>query len=257
VCQFWKGISAGPALKYFTWFPSRCGRLWNAGFICTKDDPTPKFRSFLGRFWGVVPNFHRCRRFGRLALTDWSVGHGRYWRSVRFHLRDNTVDIDGRFGYTYGELRWILTVGSVPSTQKLVDIDHIGRFIPKKIGRRSISTVKVDIHSKKLKKSVDIEFAYPYFTMSTDENNCLSHTLKKTQKKCWYRIYVPILHNVNRWKQLSFAITGTSSQISIPPKHFQSHGHGTSQPLSLELHGWYRQWINKFQAHTIWHSEPR
>ena len=73
--------------------------------------------------------FHRCRRFGRLALTDRSVGHGRYRRSVRFHLQDNTVDIDGRFGYTYGELRSISTVGSVHSTQKLVDIDHIVRFI--------------------------------------------------------------------------------------------------------------------------------
>ena len=47
-----------------------------------------------------VSDLHRCRRFGRLALTDRSVGHGRY---RRFHLRDNTVDIDGRFGYTYGE----------------------------------------------------------------------------------------------------------------------------------------------------------
>ena len=49
-----------------------------------------------------------CRRFGRFALTDRSVGHGRYRRSVRFHLRDNTVDIDDRFGYTYGELRSIV-----------------------------------------------------------------------------------------------------------------------------------------------------
>jgi len=41
---------------------------------------------------------------------DRSVGHGRYRRSesVRFHLRDNTVDIDDRFGYTYGELRSIV-----------------------------------------------------------------------------------------------------------------------------------------------------
>jgi len=72
---------------------------------------------------------------------------------VRFHLRDHTVDIDGRFGYTYGELRSISTVCSVHSTQKLVDIDHVGQFIHKKIGRRSISTVEVDIHSKKLKKT--------------------------------------------------------------------------------------------------------
>jgi len=47
----------------------------------------------------------------------------------------------------------------------------------KKIGRRSISIVEVDKPSKKLKKSVDIEFAHPYFTMSTDENNCLSHSV--------------------------------------------------------------------------------
>jgi len=98
---------------------------------------------------------HRCRRFGRLALTDRSVGHGQYRRSVRFHLRDNTVDIDGRFGYTYGELRSISTVGSFHSTQKLVDIDHIGRLIQQK----NRSTVDIDRRS--------------------------GHTLKKTQKKCW------------------------------------------------------------------------
>ena len=49
----------------------------------------------------IPRHLHRCRLFGRLALTDRSVGPGRYRRSVRFHLRDNTVDIDGRFGYTY------------------------------------------------------------------------------------------------------------------------------------------------------------
>ena len=40
----------------------------------------------------------RCRRFGRLASTDRSVGQGRYRRSVRLHLRRITVEIDGRFG---------------------------------------------------------------------------------------------------------------------------------------------------------------
>ena len=35
----------------------------------------------------------------------------------------------------------------------------------------------MDIHSKNLKKNVDVEFVYPYFTMSTDENNCLSHLI--------------------------------------------------------------------------------
>ena len=31
--------------------------------------------------------------------------YGWYQRSTRIHLRENTVDIDGRHGYTYGELR--------------------------------------------------------------------------------------------------------------------------------------------------------
>jgi len=39
----------------------------------------------------------------------------------------------------------------------LVDIDHVGWFIQKKIGRRSILTVEVDIHSKKLQKVLIFE----------------------------------------------------------------------------------------------------
>jgi len=77
-----------------------------------------------------------------LALTDRSVGQGRYRWSVRFHLRDNTVDIDGQFGYTYGKLQSISTVGSVHSTQKLVDINHVGR-----ITQISESTVDIDRRS--------------------------------------------------------------------------------------------------------------
>jgi len=48
------------------------------------------------------------RLFGRLALTDRSVCQGDI--DGQFHLRENTVDIDGRFDSTYGELRLILTV---------------------------------------------------------------------------------------------------------------------------------------------------
>ena len=102
-----------------------------------------------------------------------------------------TVDIDGRFGSTYGITWSISTVGSVTPSENYgryrrsvrsivsrnwsISTISVGSY-KKKIGRRSISTVEVDIHSKQLKKSVDIEFAYPYFTMSTDENNCLSTT---------------------------------------------------------------------------------
>ena len=41
-------------------------------------------------------------------LIDQSVSHGLYQRSVQFHLLENTVDNDGRFDYTYGELRSIV-----------------------------------------------------------------------------------------------------------------------------------------------------
>ena len=88
------------------------------------------------------------------------------------------VDIDGRFGSTYGTTRSISTVGSVTPTENYGRYRRSVRFIAprnwststtsvgsyeKKIGRRSMSKWT---HSKKLKKSVDIEFAYPYFTMS-------------------------------------------------------------------------------------------
>ena len=33
---------------------------------------------------------------GRLLIIDRSIGHGRYRRSIRIHLLENTVDIDGR-----------------------------------------------------------------------------------------------------------------------------------------------------------------
>ena len=45
-------------------------------------------------------NLHRCRRFGWLILTDWSVSHGQYLRSSRLHIRENTVDINSLFDYT-------------------------------------------------------------------------------------------------------------------------------------------------------------
>ena len=81
--------------------------------------------------------------------------------------RSVTIDINGRFDctygrtrststvrfdYTWGELRSISMVGSIDSIQKSVDIDHPGRFIQTKIGRRSISTVK-----KKIRSTVDID----------------------------------------------------------------------------------------------------
>jgi len=98
------------------------------------------------------PNAHKCnlglQRSGTVywVLHDHSDAHHprRYWRSVRFHLlvvQENTVDIVGRFDFTYGELLSISMIDSIHSTKKSVDIDHPGWFIRLKIGRQSISTV--------------------------------------------------------------------------------------------------------------------
>jgi len=90
----------------------------------------------------------------------------------------------------------------------LVDIDHIGRFTQKK----NRSTVDIDRRSghtlKKTPKSVDIEFAYPYFKMSTDENNCLSHSL---------------LITLNNFKRISLNNTHT---------HRDHDGHGQELKVS-------------------------
>jgi len=60
----------------------------------------------------------------------------------------------------------------------------------------------VDKHSKNLRKSVNFEFAYPYFTMSTNENNCLSHS---------------VLITLNNFKHISLNNTHT---------HRDHDGHG-------------------------------
>ena len=46
----------------------------------------------------IRPKLHRCpsRRSVDYFLIDRSIGHGRYRRSIRIHLLENSVDIDGR-----------------------------------------------------------------------------------------------------------------------------------------------------------------
>ena len=46
----------------------------------------------------------KCRYLSTDLLT-WSIDHCRYRRSIRIHLFENMVDIDGRCRFTYGELR--------------------------------------------------------------------------------------------------------------------------------------------------------
>jgi len=49
----------------------------------------------------------KCRYLST-ALSIWSIDHSRYRRSIRIHLLENTVDIDRRCRFTYGELRSIV-----------------------------------------------------------------------------------------------------------------------------------------------------
>ena len=167
-------------------------RVWRQGIMCLVcsaipshcpcSSPLQAVAQQTSPTWWIAMNVAQG-----LVKVDTDVGsvpptwqHGRYRRS---------------FDYTYGELRSISTVGSVHSTQKSVDIDHIGRFIQKK----NRATVDIDRRS--------------------------GQTLKKTQKKCWYRVCVPILHNVNRWKQLS---VNNFKRISLNNTHtHRDHdGHG-------------------------------
>jgi len=48
----------------------------------------------------------KCRYLST-DLSTRSIDHGRYRRSIRIHLLENTVDIDGRCRFNYGELRSI------------------------------------------------------------------------------------------------------------------------------------------------------
>jgi len=61
-------------------------------------------------------------------------------------------------------------VSSIHNTQKSVDIDDTGRFI------QNWSTVDIDRRSgQTIKMSVDIEFAFTYFIIPTDQNDLFGH----------------------------------------------------------------------------------
>jgi len=77
------------------------------------------------RWWEMVPDTHLQKIHGLMGGEKWSqqlskcrylstdlstrlIDHGRYRRLIRIHLLENTVDIDGRCWFTYGELRSIV-----------------------------------------------------------------------------------------------------------------------------------------------------
>jgi len=77
------------------------------------------------KWWEIAPYTHLQKGLGPMDGEKWSqqlskcrylstdlstrsIDHGRYRRSIRIHLLENTVDIDGRCRFTYGELRSII-----------------------------------------------------------------------------------------------------------------------------------------------------
>ena len=77
------------------------------------------------KWWEIVPDTHLQKSHGPMGGEKWSqqlfkcrylstdlstqsIDHRRYRRSIRIHLLENTVDIDSRCRFTYGELRSIV-----------------------------------------------------------------------------------------------------------------------------------------------------
>jgi len=77
------------------------------------------------KWWEMVPDTNLQKSHGPMCGQKWSqqlskcrylstdlstrsIDHGLYRRLIRIHLLENTVDIDGRCRFTYGELRSIV-----------------------------------------------------------------------------------------------------------------------------------------------------
>jgi len=77
------------------------------------------------KWWEMVPDTYLQKSHGPMGGEKWSqqlskcrylstdlstrsIDHSRYRRSIRIHLLENTVDIDGRCRFTCGELRSIV-----------------------------------------------------------------------------------------------------------------------------------------------------
>jgi len=91
------------------------------------ENRSSRFEPIIRSRWFQV---HRCRRSVDYFLIDWSICHGRYRGSIWFHLRENMVDIIGRFDFTYGRIWSTYRVHST-SRKKSVDIEYWFRLIHK------------------------------------------------------------------------------------------------------------------------------
>jgi len=62
--------------------------------------------------WRLSSAHHPAEcRYQSTDLSTRSIDHGRYRRLIKIYLPENTVNIDGRWGFTYGELRSIVDDG--------------------------------------------------------------------------------------------------------------------------------------------------
>ena len=90
--------------------------------------------------------FHIFRRPVDYFLIDRSIGHGRYRRSIKIQLLENTVHIASTVDFIKKSVEIDRRCGFI--LKKLVDIDRRCALILKTIGRLSMSTVEVDMDSK-------------------------------------------------------------------------------------------------------------
>jgi len=98
--------------------------LWAWPRFSEKSGPLTYGPIWSHKLWEMVPDTHLQKSHGPIGGEKWSqqlskcryistdlstrsIDHGRYRRSIRNHLLENTVDIDGRCR-TYGELRSIV-----------------------------------------------------------------------------------------------------------------------------------------------------
>ena len=85
----------------------RTNDLWSQQWWIMTPDIHPPRSEWSHRWWELVQTHIQISTLIH-RLIDRSVSHGRYRRSVRLHLLEKTVDINGQFDYTYGELRLIV-----------------------------------------------------------------------------------------------------------------------------------------------------
>jgi len=119
-------------------------------------------------------------------FIDRSIGHGRFWRSIRLHHRKNTVDIDGHSDYTYEKL-W-----SIVDCRLIIEI-ICGRFYRRHLWRiqlkndyklwfwwQEIATPKIERKKEAGRKKLEGYLAMISVTFLTD--NAWTHTLCRPAK---------------------------------------------------------------------------